>query len=181
MLIRHADPSTDGSGCAAIYAPYVDGSAVSYEERSPTGAEMTARIAEYSERHPWLVAEHDGAVTGFAYAGIHRTRPAYRWSVEVSVYVAADARRRGVARTLYGALFPLLVTQRLHVAIAGITLPNPASIALHESMGFVAVGVYREIGYKAGAWRDVGMWQLRLCDPTPGEPLPPGPPARLPD
>ena len=179
MLIRHADPARDAAACAAIYAPFVDGSAVSFEERPPTEAEMAERIAAYAERYQWLIAERDGAVAGFAYAAPHRARAAYRWSVEVSVYVHAEHRRRGVGRDLYDALLPLLQSQGLTLALAGITLPNDASVALHEAVGFEPIGVYRGIGFKAGAWRDVGWWQCRLAEPGPGAPADPGPPARL--
>ena len=108
---------------------------------------------------------------GFAYGCPHRERAAYRWAADVSVYVVPEHQRHGVGRALYGSLLPLLVRQGLHVACAGITLPNEASVALHESFGFTAVGVYRRIGFKHGAWWDVGWWQLELREPdAPAEP-----------
>ena len=179
MLIRHADAVRDAPACAEIYAPFVTGSAVSFEERAPSAEELARRIATYSERYPWLVAEQDGEVAGFAYAGTHRARAAYRWSVEVSVYVHAEHRREGIGRRLYETLLPLLTRQHLTLAIAGITLPNDASVALHEALGFAPVGVYRRVGFKAGAWRDVGWWERSLADPGPGPPPEPAPPARL--
>ena len=179
MLIRHADPARDAAACAAIYAPFVDGSAVSFEEAAPSAAEMCERIAAYSERYQWLVAEAGGEVTGFAYAAPHRVRAAYRWTVEVSVYVDSGRQRQGVGRQLYGALLPLLRRQGLSLAIAGITLPNDASVAFHEALGFEPVGVFRGIGFKAGAWRDVGFWQCRLAAADTDPPPEPGPPARL--
>lgn len=175
--IRDVDPKRDAAACAAIYTPHVEGSAVSFEERAPDAAEFAARIERNSATHPWLVAELDGAIVGYAYACPHRERVAYRWATDVSVYVAAAHVRRGHGRDLYSALFERLRRQRFRMACAGITLPNPASVALHESLGFVAVGVNREIGWKQGAWRDVGWWQLELAPATgrsPLEPLPPG-------
>ena len=178
MTIRTADPARDAAACAAIYAPYVRESVVSFEEAVPSAAEMAQRIARIAATHPWLVCERDGAVVGFAYGGPHRERAAYRWAADVTVYVAPAHHRRGIGRELYEALFALLREQRLQVACAGITLPNAASVSLHESLGFERVGIYRGIGWKAGAWRDVGWWQLRLLPPVdggaaPAEPLPP--------
>lgn len=175
-MLRHADPRLDAEACAAIYAPHVASSAVSFEAEPPDAAELGRRIERTSATHPWLVLERDGRVVGYAYACPHRDRAAYRWTAEVSVYVAAADHRTGVARELYGALFELLRRQRLHVACAGVTLPNAASVGLHESFGFVLVGVYRDIGWKAGAWRDVGWWRLALRDAgevPPAEPLVP--------
>jgi phosphinothricin acetyltransferase len=175
--IRDADPTRDAVACAAIYAPHVEGSAVSFEERAPGAEEMAARIEHYASTHAWLVAEHEGQVVGYAYATAFNERPAYRWSASVSVYVAAGSRGRGVGRALYEALFERLRERGFHMAGAGITLPNEASVALHESLGFEPVGVNREIGWKRGAWHDVGWWQLELApagEGPPSEPLPPG-------
>jgi len=183
LLIRSADPTGDAAACAAIYAPFVNSSPVSFEDAAPGERELANRIADYTRSYPWLVAELDGAVAGFAYGAEHRTRAGYRWAVDVSVYVDPGAHRRGVGRALYGALLPMVREQGFHMACAGITLPNPASVALHESFGFEPVGVYRAIGWKAGAWRDVGWWQLQLIEPSPPgagrQPPEPGPPARL--
>jgi len=174
--IRDADPARDAAACAAIYAPLVEASVVSFEERAPSPAELAARIAAIQATHPWLVAEDDGRVVGYAYGCPHRSRAAYRWAADVSVYVAAEHRGKGFGRALYEALLGRLRDQRFQVACAGITLPNEASVALHEGLGFAAVGVYRRIGWKAGAWSDVGWWQLELApagDRAPPEPLPP--------
>jgi phosphinothricin acetyltransferase len=145
---------------------------VSFEERPPDRDEMAARIERGQATHPWLVAEVEGTVVGFAYAGPHRERLAYRWAADVSVYIERTHHRQGVGRKLYSALFDLLRRQRLQVACAGITLPNEASVALHESLGFAPVGAYRRIGFKQGEWRDVGWWQLELNDSRPDGPPP---------
>ena len=168
--IRDADPARDGAACAAIYAPHVEASPVSFEERAPDAAELAARIERYGASHAWLVAEREGVVVGYAYATAFNERPAYRWSSSVSVYVADDARGEGVGRTLYEALFDRLCERGFRMACAGITLPNEASVGLHERLGFELVGVNREIGWKQGAWRDVGWYQLELA------PAPDGPP-----
>src|SRR5215212_7028069 len=160
LLVRAADPDRDAAACAAIYAPHVDPGWASFEEEPPDAAELARRIRAMPA---WLVAcDGDGAVVGYAYASTHRDRPAYRWAVEVSAYVESGATRRGVGRALYDALLPLLAERGYRVALAGITLPNPASVALHERCGFAPVGVYRGIGFKSGAWRDVGWWQRAL-------------------
>lgn len=177
-MVRPADPARDAAACAAIYAPHVDGSAVSFEEAVPDAQAFAARIARIAATHPWLVCERAERVAGFAYGAPHRERAAYRWAADVSVYVDPAQQRRGVGRELYEALLARLRAQRIQVACAGITLPNDASVGLHESLGFAPVGVYRGIGWKAGAWRDVGWWQLRLLPPhedgaPPPEPLPP--------
>jgi len=177
MVIRDADPARDAAACAAIYAPFVANTAVSLEEEAPTAVEMSRRITATSERYPWLVAEIDGALAGYAYASAHRDRAAYRWAADVAVYVDEPARRRGVGRALYDALLTLLAQQGVHTVCAGVTLPNDASVGLHEALGFRPVGVYQRIGYKQGAWRDVGWWQLELAAPDDGAPaelVPPG-------
>jgi L-amino acid N-acyltransferase YncA len=166
MRIRLAIP-TDGDAIAAIYAPIVATTSISFETEAPDGTEMARRISATVPRFPWLIAEAGELVAGFAYAGPHRKRAAYRWATEVSVYVAAGERRRGVGCRLYAALLALLRTQGFHSAYAGITQPNPASVAFHESVGFTSVGVYRDAGWKGGEWRDVGWWQLPLGDGSP--------------
>jgi L-amino acid N-acyltransferase YncA len=179
MLIRHADPERDGAACAEIYAPYVRDTAISFEEAPPTPAEFTRRIELVSPDYPWLAAEVAGAVVGYAYASAHVERAAYRWVANVAVYVDNGYRGRGVGRALYDALLALLVRQGIQVVCAGVTLPNDASVALHEACGFEPVGVYRRIGWKAGSWRDVGWWQLELVPAVDGAPPEPGPPATL--
>ena len=162
----------DAEAIAGIYRPFVEATAISFETEAPGREEMARRIAETMESYPWLVCEIGGGVVGYAYATQHRVRAAYRWSVDTSVYVGQEHRRSGVGRGLYTSLFGILAAQGFFNAYAGITLPNPASVALHESIGFKAVGVYQRVGYKLGAWHDVGWWQLRLNsnDLSPGEP-----------
>jgi phosphinothricin acetyltransferase len=177
--IRDADPERDAAACAAIYAPAVEGSVTSFELRAPAAEEIAARMRLYQGTHPWLVAEGGGEVVGYAYACEFNPRPAYRWSAAVSVYIAAGERGRGRGRALYEELFARLRRQGIRMACAGITLPNPASVALHERLGFQPVGVLREIGWKEGEWLDVGWWQLELGPAPggpPGEPLPPASP-----
>jgi L-amino acid N-acyltransferase YncA len=171
--IRLATPA-DAAAVQAIYAPVVQETAISFELTPPSVAEMARRIEETLLRYPWLVLERDGAVAGYVYAGAHRSRPAYRWSVDTTVYVDAKARRTGVGRALYTSLIRLLALQGFVSAYAGITLPNPGSVALHEAVGFRPVGVYRAVGWKLGAWRDVGWWHL-LLQPPPAHPAPPRP------
>ena len=178
-MIRHADPDIDSGACATIYAPYVAGAATSFEELAPDADDFAERIERVSRTHPWLVAERDGKVTGFAYAAPHRARPAYRWTAETSVYVASGHQRAGVGRELYGGLVELLRRQGLHTALAGITLPNDPSVGLHSALGFEQAGLYRQIGYKAGAWRDVSWWQLDLRPNSDGPPAEPLGPQRL--
>lgn len=154
---------------AAIYAPYVEQTAVSFEETPPTPEDFERRIEKSRSRWQWLVAEIDGAVIGYAYATQHRERPAYRWSVEVSAYVDATFQRRGVGRALYDALFRDLAARGFCNAFAGITLPNDASVTLHTRMGFAPVGVFRSIGWKFGRWHDVAWFQRRLRDLPPSQ------------
>ena len=163
----------DAEAIAEIYAPFVLGSAVSFEEAPPSAEEMALRIAATLPTHPFLVFDDVGGPIGYAYAGAHAPRAAYRWSCNVSVYVAVDAHRRGVGRALYTELFDLLGRQGFHSLFAGITLPNDKSVGLHEAMGFVRLGVYREVGFKHGAWHDVGYWRRGASDGLPtGEPIP---------
>jgi L-amino acid N-acyltransferase YncA len=139
----------------------VQGTWISFELEAPGEAEMARRIARYGASHGWLVAEIDGELAGYAYASPHRERAAYASSCDVAVYVDPAFARRGLGRALYGALIEQL-SGRYHAAYAGIALPNDASVGLHEAMGFTPVGVYREVGWKLGGWRDVGWWQRLL-------------------
>src|SRR5690349_20193611 len=127
-MIRHADPARDAAACAAIYAPHVEAGVASFEERAPDEAEMARRIERCSATHAWLVSETGGEVVGYAYATPHRERAAYRWSAETSVYVAAGHERCGIGRELYETLFELLRRQGIVTVLAGITLPNDASV-----------------------------------------------------
>jgi L-amino acid N-acyltransferase YncA len=167
MIVRDADPQRDASSCAAIYGPYVSDSVVSFEARPPTVEEMADRI---NAAHAWVVAEREGVTLGYAYAAPHRERAAYRWAADIAVYIDARHHRSGVGRALYARLFEQLRAIGLWTLCAGITQPNDASNGLHRAMGFLRVGTYRRIGWKAGAWHDVQWWQLDL---RPGEPGPP--------
>jgi phosphinothricin acetyltransferase len=169
--IRLATPA-DGVQLAEIYAPIVRDTAISFEVDPPDAAEMARRVAESLPAFPWLVADASGEVLGYVYASRHRTRAAYLWSVDTTVYVDARARRGGVGRALYTTLFGILTLQRFCNAYAGISLPNPGSVGLHEAVGFEKVGVYRGVGYKLGGWRDVGWWE-RVIQPRPALPLAP--------
>jgi L-amino acid N-acyltransferase YncA len=161
----------DAEQIAAVYAPNVTDTVISFETEAPSADEMRRRIGATLKRYPWLVCERQGRVLGYAYAGAHGSRAAYRWSVDVSVYVREGAHRRGVGRALYTSLFAALDLQGFYNAYAGATLPNPASVRLHEAMGFRPVGVYRGVGYKMGAWHDVVWWHLplreRVANPDP--------------
>ncbi len=173
MKLRPVAPD-DAPALAAIYAPYVTASAVSFEMAAPDADEMRSRIAAGGGLYPWLVAEEGGALLGYAYASAYRPRPAYRFTVETTVYMGGQAQRRGVGRTLYGALLETLEAQGFTQAIAAITLPNDASVRLHQALGFREAGVYRSVGYKLGEWRSVGLWQRALASmrEPPQEPKP---------
>lgn len=161
MVIRPAQVE-DAEAIRAIYAPFVEETTVSFEEVPPDRAEMARRIETISTDYPFLVATRDEAVIGYAYASQHRTRAAYRTSVDVAVYVDPLAKGQGVGRALYEELLPRAAARGYHAAFAGIVLPNEASVALHKAVGFEPVGVYREVGRKFGRWLDVGWWQKRL-------------------
>jgi L-amino acid N-acyltransferase YncA len=169
--IRDATPE-DGAACAAIYEPYVTDSAITFEYEPPTAAEMAERIAKAQKNHAWVVAEDDGRVVGYAYGGQYKERAAYRWACEVSVYLEPGRRRGGEGRALYEALFERLAARGFRTAVAGMTLPNPASEGLHRAMGFTPVGVYRRIGWKHGAWHDVA-WVQRPLGPDGAPPSDP--------
>lgn len=169
--LRLARPD-DGPALADIYGPAVTDAATSFELVAPDAAEMTRRVERLTGWTPWLACERGDGVIGYAYATAHRDRPAYQWSVDVSVYVAPAAQRGGVGRALYAALLALLVRQGFRNAYAGITLPNAPSVALHESMGFAPLCVYRRVGFKHGRWHDVA-WLERTLAPHDPDPRPP--------
>jgi phosphinothricin acetyltransferase len=160
-IIRLASED-DARAIAAIYRPVVESTPISFETEPPDEREMRRRIAETMQRYPWLVLERAGEVLGFAYASPHRSRAAYQWSVDTSAYVGERFRGQGIGHGLYVSLLALLSKQGFVNAYAGIALPNPASVALHESLGFTPIAVYQNVGYKLGAWRDVGWWQREL-------------------
>ena len=163
----------DAAAVAALYRPIVERTAISFETEAPDAAEMARRIRETLASYPWLVCDSGADIAGYAYATRHRIRGAYRWSVDTSVYVDDRHRRRGVARGLYTSLLAILAAQGYFNAYAGIALPNPASVTLHESVGFSAIGVYRRVGFKLGAWHDVGWWQRAMQEHAadPRQPL----------
>ena len=166
LTIRPATPA-DAAAIAAIYAPYVRETAVSFEEIPPSPDEFAARLEKCRGRWQRLVAESDGNVVGYAYGSQHRERAAYRWSVEVTVYVARDQHRRGIGRALYEALLADLAGKGFCTAFAGVTLPNDASIGLHTGLGFTPIGVFRSVGWKFGRWHDVAWFQRTLRDAPP--------------
>lgn len=155
----------DAAALAEIYGPIVASTPISFEIEPPDAAEMARRITETLVAYPWLVCQVLDRIAGYAYAARHRTRAAYQWSVDVSVYVHPGFRRRGIGRGLYTSLFEILAAQSYVNAYAGIALPNPGSVGLHESVGFQKVGVYRQVGFKLGIWHDVGWWQRALRPP----------------
>jgi phosphinothricin acetyltransferase len=150
-----------------IYAPFVTDTSVSFELTPPTVAEFEARIASAQTQWAWLVAEHEGAVAGYAYASAFRTRAAYRFTVETSAYVHPAHRGHGIAGALYRRLFEILALKGYANAYAGIALPNEASVAFHKSLGFTAVGVFHRAGWKFGRWHDVSWWEKALTDNPP--------------
>lgn len=165
----------DAAACLAIYAPVVEATAISFELEPPSVPEMRGRIRSTLERTPWLVACDGSAVWGYAYAGTFRARPAYQWTTEATVYVHADHRGKGVGRALYTALLAALRAADYRSVVGGITLPNPASVALHEGLGFRPRGAIIAAGFKLGGWHDVGFWQIQLRDDA----SPVGPPRAL--
>jgi phosphinothricin acetyltransferase len=172
MITIRLASADDAAAIASIYGPYCESTAVSFEYVAPPAAEMGNRIRSVTAQFPWLVLVDAGGIAGYAYASRHRDRAAYGWSVDTAVYVSPKYRRRGVGRALYTTLFALLRLQGYFKAYAGITMPNAASIALHEAVGFKLVGVYERVGYKLGAWHDVAWYYLTL-QPERSDPDPP--------
>ena len=175
MQLRLGDPGRDAAAVAAIYRPAVETSVASFEEAAPGPTEMAGRMRSTLERLPWLVAEDAGTLAGYAYAAPHRQRAGYRWSVDVSVYVDPSQQGRGVGRALYDRLLDLLRRQGYRNAYAGITLPNPSSVRLHEAIGMRRIGVYARVGWKLGAWRDVAWYGMSLLDGSDTDGPPPEP------
>ncbi|APV50401.1 hypothetical protein BWI17_12265 [Betaproteobacteria bacterium GR16-43] len=163
MIIRPATPA-DAPSLLAIYRPIVEETATSFELVAPTTDEFAARIAKSLAGWQWLVAEQGGECVGYAYGSSHRERPAYRWSVEVSAYVHPAFHRKGIGRALYARLFDELAAKGFCNALAGVTLPNAASIALHTGVGFEPIGVFRAVGRKFDQWHDVAWFQRPLRD-----------------
>jgi L-amino acid N-acyltransferase YncA len=176
--IRMADPDRDAAAVSEIYRAFVERSIATFEVEPPSEKAMAERMRAILRRTPWLAAVSDDVVIGYCYAGPHRERHGYRWSVNISAYVREGYRGRGIGRALYGRLLPILRRQGYANAYAGIALPNPASMALHEGIGMERVGVYRRVGWKHGAWHDVAWYGMRLGEPPskpsgePSEPVP---------
>ena len=164
----------DAGGVLEIYGPFCESSPVSFEVVAPSVDEMRSRIEKISRQYPWLICEVGGQVAGYVYASQHRERAAYRWNVDVAAYVGPNYRRRRLGQALYSTLFSILRRQGYFKAFAGITMPNEASVRLHESVGFKPIAIYRGVGYKLGRWLDVGWWQYELQPEmaNPPEPLP---------
>ncbi|ELY46725.1 GNAT family N-acetyltransferase [Natronorubrum sulfidifaciens] len=171
--IRIATPA-DADAIREIYAPFCDSTAVTFEETPPTVAEMADRIDSTLERYPWLVCDHAGEVVGYAYAGPLRKRRAYEWVVELSVYVADDARRSGVGQALYESLFAILERQGYCDVYAVTTLPNPETVRFHDRIGFERVADFPAMGYTQGAWHDVAWWRRSIAEKSadPDRPTP---------
>jgi L-amino acid N-acyltransferase YncA len=169
-MIRDATPE-DAAACAAIYTPYVRDTAITFESNPPSPPEMARRITAAQRAHAWVVLDEGGRVIGYAYGGPYKDRAAYQWSCEVSVYVELGRRRSGAGRALYEALFARLTERGYRMLVAGMTLPNDASVGLHRAMGFEPVGTFRRIGWKRDAWHDVTWTQRQLvtADDPPGE------------
>jgi L-amino acid N-acyltransferase YncA len=180
LLLRPANVA-DVPAMLAIYEPIVQHTAISFELEPPSPAEFEQRLAKYSADWAWIVGEIDGAVVGYAYGSPHRERAAYRWSTETSAYVAEAARRNGVGAALYRALLPRLAARGYCNAYAGIALPNPASVALHQSVGFRPIGVFPSVGRKFGQWHDVGWFHCPLHAAPPDEPSAPAREPAAPD
>ena len=164
--VRLATPD-DAESIAAIYAPYVRDTAISFDEEAPTPGAMAHKIASTLENYPYLVFDEGDSVLGFAYGSLHRAKPAYRWSVETTVYAAQHLHRRGIGTALYAELLDILTRQGFHAAFAGIVPPNQGSVGLHEAMGFVYIGTFAEIGFKHGRFHDLGWWRRTLAEGPP--------------
>lgn len=166
LTVRDAS-AADAAACAEIYAPYVTETAISFETEPPAPETMRARIEAALREYAWLVLEDGGEVVGYAYGGPYKERAAYRRSCEVSIYLKMSLRRTGGGRLLYATLFERLAARGYSTAVAGVALPNAASVGIHTSMGFELVGVFRKIGWKNDAWHDVAWYQRSLSDPAP--------------
>lgn len=170
ISIRMASPD-DGAALSAIYAPYVEWSAVSFEYEPPTAEEFSERIRKVLTRYPYLVAEEDGVPVGYAYASAFHSRPAYGWAAECSIYVKWGCRRGGVGRKLYERLETLLRQQNVINLYACIAYPNPDSVAFHTAMGYQIIGRFNQCGYKLNRWWDM-VWMEKMIGPHPERPEP---------
>lgn len=179
ISVRLVTPD-DAAAIRDIYAPYVESTPITFENDLPPLDVAQDKIREHLELLPWFVAtdpDQNDAVVGYAYASEHRSRAAYRWSADISIYIAASHQGLGIGRKLYETLIPIVRKLGYRMLHAGITLPNPASVGIHESFGFQPIGTFPKVGHKCGEWRDVGWWYLDLmpsADPAvePTEPIP---------
>lgn len=162
---------TDADAIALIYAPYVRDTMITFETEPPDAAQIRERMCR-QPRLPWFVATRGARILGYAYASMHRDRAAYRWSADVAIYLQPDEHGRGIGRALYQALIPAARALGYTSLYAGVTVPNPASVGLHEAMGFRLVGVYRSVGFKGGRWLDVAWYEL-AAPAYPSEPSEP--------
>lgn len=172
MLTIRLAREADAQSLSDIYAPYCTDTVITFEEAAPTTGEMARRIRMIGDTRPWIVLEDAGTIVGYAYASAHHERAAYRWSVSTAIYIGRTYHRRGAGRALYTTLFELLRRLGYYTATAGITMPNAASVGLHEAFGFQLVGVYRGIGYKMERWHDVAWYQASL-QPISSQPAEP--------
>lgn len=173
FIIREVSEN-DAEAILGIYSPYITGTSITFETEVPSPEEFRKRIRSVSEIYPWLVAEIDGSVAGYAYASRHRERAAYRWSVDFAVYIDPAFQGRGLGKMLYAGLIDIVKSLGYYNAFGIIALPNERSVQLHESAGFIKAGHISSAGYKLGNWHDTGYWQLRLreYDEFPAEPVP---------
>lgn len=164
---------TDAAAALAVYRPYVQNSVITFDYEVPSLEEFSEKIRTITAEYPWLVCEYEGKIAGYAYGSRHRSKAAYQWSPESTIYVAEEFHGTGIARLLYKTVFEILLLQRFVNVFAGVTLPNPASENFHRSLGFTEIGVFKNIGYKLGKWNDVRWFQLQLSEwkTEPGEPL----------
>jgi L-amino acid N-acyltransferase YncA len=158
--------SRDIEICREIYSASVMGGIASFEVEAPTSQDFAGRVQKITAQYPWLVYEEQGKTLGYAYIDRFNPRAAYAWSVLCSVYIAPESQGRGIGKKLYEKLFPLAEKLGYRSVFAGITIPNEASVRLHESFGFRQAALYEKVGYKMGAWHDVGWWQLELGEKT---------------
>jgi len=164
MIIRNVEKN-DIQGILDIYTPFILDSITTFETEVPSLEEFEKRVLETNKKFPWLVAVENDVVLGYAYGSEHRSRCSYQWSCESSVYLAPEARRKGLGKKLYLELFKILKSQGFIQVLAGAALPNEASVGLHKAMGFTEVGIYKKIGYKKGRWIDTYWMQLELNTP----------------
>jgi phosphinothricin acetyltransferase len=176
LVVRAATPA-DAEAIAALYAPYVTDTTITFEIDPPDAAAMARRIATVTQAYPWLVGERDGVVIGYAYASRYRERAAYRWVCETAIYLAQEATGKRLGGPLYTALLDTLEDYGYVAAIGVIALPNRPSVRLHEKLDFERIGTQPRVGFKNGVWCDVGLWQLDLA-PRRRTPAEPGPPAQ---